>query len=130
MQKYKPLAYLVILGALAGLVLAGWLIGHVLRYSSPEIWHPPLPEMEPGIMTGFEYEGVRRLVHLPENAGIRDSEWVGQARVRFVRGPLDPGTDCISYTYFTSLPAKCLTADGRLVRVGGTESTLITIPPE
>jgi len=29
---------------------------------------------------------------------------------------------CVGDTYYTSLPAKCHTADGRLVRVGGVKT--------
>ena len=130
MQKYKLLINLAILAALAGLVLSGWLVGHVLRYSLPALWHPPLPEMDPGLITGYEYEGVRRLAQLPQVTRIQlpNSEEI-------LRRPGDtlPGIasqECVSYTFFTSLPAKCHTADGRLVRVGGSESTPIFIPPE
>jgi hypothetical protein len=130
MQKYKPLAYLAILAVLAGLVLSGWLIGHVLRYSLPALWGTPLPEMEPGIMTGFEYEGVRRLAQLTQVTRIQLPN-----SGEILRRPSDtlPGNasqECVSDTFFTSLPAKCRSADGRLVRVGGSDSVLILIPPE
>jgi hypothetical protein len=40
-QKRKFLLKVLILTALIATISLGWLAGHVLRYSYPEIWHPP-----------------------------------------------------------------------------------------
>jgi hypothetical protein len=39
---------LLILIALIGVLLFGWLAGHILRYSTLEFWHPPIEEINPG----------------------------------------------------------------------------------
>ena len=130
MQKYKLLINLAILAALAGLALTGWLVGHVLRYSIPALWHPPLPDIENGIMTGFEYEGIRRMAQMTDDTWILVPNSGEIFRVSSGEIWGNALEECLSSTFFTSLPAKCRTADGRLVRVGGSESNLFQIPPE
>ena len=103
---------LLILVALTGTVLFGWVAGHILRYSIPSLWHPPVQETNPHIKNGyqFEFEGEPLVITSPENP------WV---RIYFGSELLKPSEQCEGLTYYTSLPAKCHTADGQLVRVGG-----------
>lgn len=117
----------LILATLIGLVLFSWLVGHILRYSIPALWHPPIQETDPQTEYGIdlEFEGIRRLVVLPEMAP-------GNAQIQIYKREVQitlPGR-CLGYTYYTSLPAKCRTVDGRLVQVGGVEGNFILIPQD
>lgn len=128
MQTSKRVEFLrnvLILAGLVGLVLLSWLLGHILRYSNPMLWHPPLQEPDPQIKMGIaiDFEGIPRLATLPGLKPVSDSEQALLAR--------EPGArpaECAGLTYFTSLPAKCLAADGRLVQAPGFESSAIMIP--
>jgi hypothetical protein len=119
------LAKILVLVALVGLVLLSWLAGHILRFSIPALWHPPLPETNPRIRYGdeIEFEGIRREVVL---TGVAPETWYARIEVRAGQAPMS--ADCMGLTYFTSLPAKCLTADGRLVIVQEFEPNVILIP--
>ena len=112
---------LLVLATLIGTASLGWLAGHILRYSIPALWHPPLQETNPHIKTGyeFEFEGERFILMPQENPWVR--VYIDGAQVK-------PPEQCAGHTYYTSLPAKCHTADGRLVRVGGIEAGVIVDP--
>jgi hypothetical protein len=112
---------LLILAALPGTVLLGWLTGHILRYSIPALWHPPVQETNPHIENGYEFEN-ERFIFTPQ-----ESPWV---RVHVGDMQLNPPERCVGLTYYTSLPAKCHTADGQLVRVGGAETGAYVIPAD
>jgi len=123
MPGFKPLAEvgrssfprnLIILAVLIGTVLVGWLAGHILRFSIPALWHPPIEEIDPRIKTGFELEleGERIILTPQENAWIR----------------VESLERCPGYTYYTSLPAKCRSVDGELVRVGENQREIILVP--
>jgi len=114
---------LLVLAAVIGMVLFGWLAGHILRYSTLEFWHPPIEEINPRIKTGVEFdsEDIRRLAMLPENLQAT------QLRVYPGEGQINLFDGCVGNTYYTSLPAKCRSADGRLVRVGGSPGLLIPL---
>jgi hypothetical protein len=122
-KRVEILRNILVLVALVGLVLLSWLLGHILRYSIPTLWHPPLPEMDPQIKYGFEFEGIRRSVVLP---GLAPGNIAVQFQIRETQVMLPE--ECPGYTYYTSLPAKCRTVDGRLIQVGGIESNVILIP--
>ena len=114
---------MLVLFTVIGLVLTGWLVGHILRFSNPALWHPPTEEINPQIKIGSESEGIRREVVLMGNPSLR-----ALARERIlVPGEVLSG-DCVGNIYYTSLPAKCRSANGRLVQVGGNESHIILIP--
>jgi hypothetical protein len=117
----KPILNLLVLAALTGTVLLGWLAGHILRYSIPAFWHPPIRETDPHIKTGFEMEleGERSLLRLQANPWVRGFSAGTQA---------EPQGRCPRLTYYTSLPAKCRTIDGQLVRVEGGQQGTILIP--
>jgi hypothetical protein len=121
----KIILNLLVLITVIGLVITGWLIGHTLRYSNPALWHPPIEEINPQIKTGFESEGIRRQAVLMGNPSLRalNREWT------LILGEVLSG-NCVGNTYYTSLPAKCRSADGSLVRVTGDGSTVIYIPPD
>ncbi len=70
MQKSKLVPKILVLTALIATVSLGWLAGHILRFSIPALWHPPIEENNPQIKTGFEFEfeGIRRLAVLPETS--------------------------------------------------------------
>lgn len=116
----------LILAILAGVVLFSWLLGHMLRYSIPALWHPPVQETNPQIEYGAELDspGIRRLVVLP---GLTLANAQVQVYVREEVG-IRSGK-CLGTTYYTSLPAKCRMADGRLVEVGPAKSRILFIPP-
>ena len=115
---------ILVLAILIGLVITGWLAGHILRYSTPALWHPPIQEIEPSIKIGskFEFEGVRRLVVFTENPQL------SQVRAYFGGMQLLPLEHCVGNTYYTSLPAKCRSVNGELAQVGGVDRNFIVIP--
>jgi hypothetical protein len=128
MEKTKRLGFLrnlLILASLIGLVLMSWLLGHALRNSTPALWHPAVFGAEPQILIQVEIEsaGIRRVVILP---GFAPGN--APTRVQFQEVLVAPPAECLGTTYFTSLPAKCRTADGRLVKVPGLGSNVILIP--
>ena len=128
MQYLKPpkiILNLLVLITVIGLVLTGWLVGHVLRFSNPALWHPPIEEIDPQIKNGFESEGIRRQAVLMGNSSLRALTREGMLIIGEVLSE-----SCVGNTYYTSLPAKCRSADGSLVRVTGDGSTLIYIPPD
>jgi hypothetical protein len=112
---------LLVLVALVGTVSLGWLAGHILRYSIPALWHLPIQETNPQIKNGFEFEFEGEPIILTP----QENPWV---RVYIGGEPAKPPERCMGYTYYTSLPAKCHTAGGRLVRVGGIEAGVFVIP--
>lgn len=125
----KPIRNLLVLLTVIGLVLTGWLAGHILRHSISELQlrHPPLPEVDPHIKNGydFEFQGIRRMAILPGNPAVGSSAsegtlFLGQVLLN----------QCSGNTYYTSLPAKCRSADGSLMRVGGAASGLFLPLPE
>ena len=121
----KIVLNLLVLITVIGLVITGWLLGHVLRYSMPALWHPPIEQINPQIKTGFEFEGIRREVVFTGNPALRvftneGTLYLGQVLFN----------QCTGNTYYTSLPAKCHSTDGRLMRVGGAEPGLILVPPD
>ena len=115
---------ILVLAILIGLVIAGWLAGHILRYSIPALWHPPIQEVDPQIKTGYEFksEGIRRQAVLTENPQL------SQMRIYLGKMQLLPLEGCVGDTYYTSLPAKCRSGDGELVQVGGVDRNVIVIP--
>ena len=105
---------LLCLAALIATISLGWLAGHVLRYSIPTLWHLPIEEIDPRIKTGYEFEleGIRPLAALPESSPVP------QVRVYFGGLQVNLLERCVGSTYYTSLPAKCRSVEGRLVRIG------------
>ena len=98
---------LLILMTAIGLTLTGWLSGHILHFSMSELWHPPIEEIDPKIKTGdiFELEG-RFVVASADSSSVRI--YVdGQLLVQSLEFNL-----CQGDIYYTSLPAKCYSADG------------------
>lgn len=110
MRKWaKFVSNVLILAALAGTTSLGWLAGHILRYSIPALWHPPIQEMNPQIKNGyqFEFEGE------PFILTPQESPW---ARIYIGGAQMEPPKRCLGYMYYTSLPTKCRFVDGELVR--------------
>ena len=112
---------ILVLATLVGLVLFSWLFGHILRYSIPALWHPPLQETDPQIKVGVEFdlEGIRRMAVF---TGIAAANVSPQSQLPAGLGA-QPAM-CLGFTYYTSLPAKCRTVDGRLVAVTEFDSTM------
>ena len=106
----KPILNVLVLAALIGTVLFGWLSGHVLRYSILTFRHPPVQETDPHIKNGYQLEFQDKRA----TATLQPDPWV---RVYIAGMPAGLQDDCPGLTYYTSLPAKCRTADGRLVRI-------------
>ena len=125
-QPQKFVRKLLVLIALIATISFGWLVGHIVRFSIPTYQHPPIEEVDPHIQKGFqlEFQGIRR-----------QFVWTGvsAARIPGNEGAIIFGDltmeQCLGSTYYTSLPAKCHTADGRLVRVGGS-NTVVVVPPD
>ena len=112
---------LLVLVALVGTVSLGWLAGHVLRYSLPAFWHPPIQETNPQIKNGYDFEfvGKSSVITPLENPLVRvyiDEEF------------LKPPERCVGMTYYTSLPAKCRSVSGELARVGESPWKIILGP--
>jgi hypothetical protein len=129
MQKPKRVEFarnVLVLTTLVGLVLFSWLLGHILRYSIPALWHPPIRETDPRIEYGLalDFEGIRRSVVLP---GLAPGNAPAPAQLSEIWAA--PPSECPGYTYYTSLPAKCRTVDGRLVQVRSSESRILLVPP-
>lgn len=112
---------LLVLAALIGTVALGWLAGHILRYSIPALWHPPIQEMNPQIRNGyeFEFEDERFILTPQENPWVR--VYIGRTRVELQER-------CLGITYYTSLPAKCQSVDGNLVGVEGLQMRVVITP--
>ena len=122
MQILKFTKNFLVLAALTGAVLFGWLTGHILRHSIPEFQfqHPPIPETGPKIKNGLEFE-EQRIVAAIDEPWVRvyiDGKLVNQMEV------------CAGNTYYTSLPAKCRSSNRKLVQVGGIEANIILIPTD
>jgi hypothetical protein len=109
------------MAALVGTVSLGWLAGHILRYSLPALWHPPIQETNPQIKNGyeFEFEGESFILTPQESPWVR--VYIGGAQV-------ESPDRCMGYTYYTSLPAKCRSVNGELVRVGESPWEIILVP--
>jgi hypothetical protein len=123
-KRVQVLRNVLVLITLIGVVLFSWLLGHILRYSIPALWHVPLHETDPHLEYGadFEFAGIRRMAVFTGLAPIP------QVRIE-LNGELVPlPAECQALTYYTSLPAKCLTADGRFVTVGGVETNVVVLP--
>ena len=117
----KFVSNVLILAALVGSVSLGWLAGHILRYSLPALWHPPIQETNPQIKTGYEFEFVGRpsVIRPLENPGVQIYN-SGEL--------LKPPERCMGMTYYTSLPAKCRSVSGELVQVGESPWKIILGP--
>jgi hypothetical protein len=88
----KPILNVLVLAALIGTVLFGWLSGHILRYSIPAFWHPPIQETDPHIKNGyqFEFESERILLTPQESLLVRV----------YISGiQLDTSQQCPGFTY-------------------------------
>ena len=58
MRESKQSAFIrniLVLIVVIGLVLGGWLAGHILRYSNPMFWHPPIEEIVPVEKIGMHF---------------------------------------------------------------------------
>lgn len=126
-NRPKLIRNLLVLFSVIGLVLTGWLAGHILRYSIPahQFRHPPVPEFDLHIKNGnlFDFEGIRRQVVLTGNPTARVS---GNREAFDLRKIVL--NECNGNTYFTSLPAKCHTPDGRLVQAGSAQPVTQALP--
>jgi hypothetical protein len=123
----KPIQNILVLITVIGFALTGWLVGHILRHSFPvyQFQHPPVEEISPKIENGSQFDGIRREAVLTgESAwGAFTSEgslFLGQALFNA----------CVGNTFYTSLPAKCRSADGELVKVGRNDSYIIVAPED
>jgi hypothetical protein len=126
-QPSKLIPNLLVLITVLGFALTGWLVGHILRHSIPayQFQHSPIEEINPKIENGFQFDGIRRQATLMEESaqGLFTSEgsfFLGQALINA----------CVGNTYYTSLPAKCHSADGSLVKVGSEEVRITLIPQD
>jgi len=117
----KPVRYLLVLIVVVGLILVGWLTGHIVRHITPAYHQTPNEEVNPHIKTGYFFapDGQSTIIDTVDGLGTRI--YTGQEAV-----PLQIG--CLNTTYYTSLPAKCHTPDGQLVEAGGFGPKNILIP--
>lgn len=62
-NRLKLIRNLLVLFSVIGLVLTGWLAGHILRYSIPahQFRHPPVPEFDLHLKNGNQFEGENEL---------------------------------------------------------------------
>jgi len=112
---------LLVLVVLIGTVSLGWLAGHILRYSLPKLWHPPVQETNPQIKNGYQFE-------LEDEHFILTPQEVPWVRVYIGGERLKPPERCVGMTYYTSLPAKCRSVSGELVQVGESPWKIILGP--
>ena len=124
MQNSHPpkLIYkLLVLLTVIGLAVVGWLTGHILRHAVPELQHPPIR------LPGEEVGKVRmQFLDNPRFNSVPSGEprlYVFTEKLNF-----SPSFECRNNTYYTSLPAKCQSVDGHLVRVGGGPQEMHIIP--
>ena len=120
-SKQSFVRNLLILIALTGTMLFSWLAGHILRYSILALWHPPIQETNPHIENGYQFELENKRLILPQQAGPWVSIGAGGMQ-------LYPSEQRVGMIYYTSLPAKCQSASGELVRVEESPSK-ITLGP-
>jgi len=110
MQNPNPprlIQNLLILITVIGFALTGWLVGHILRHSIPKLWHPPIEEIIPGEKIGNAFEAYTPQIL----GGVPITNWSVDV------APMMMLSQCKTDVYYTSLPAKCRSADGKLVRV-------------
>jgi len=126
-KQSKLIPNLLVLITVIGFALSGWLVGHILRHTLPayQFQHPPIQEVDPNIKNGFESEGIRREAVLMGNPAVQ---------VFLGEGSLSLGETLfqayVGNTYYTSLPAKCRSVDGRLVIVGNSPGQRVLTPPD
>jgi len=116
---------ILVLTALIAIAAFGWTVGHILRFSISSLGHPPIEESDPRIKIGLEEGGIRR-----------QFVWTGSPVVRGFsgEGAVLPGefslAQCPGITFYTSLPAKCRSANGELIRAGNSGGEFVVTPPE
>ena len=113
MSKTQIAVNILIFTALIATASLGWLAGHIIRFSIPEFWHPPLEERIPGEKIGSLFQ-----VYTPQILG----------RVPITNWEVNIWQGCKTDVYYTSLPAKCRSMDGRLVRVVGGQREIFIFP--
>lgn len=123
-KRVEAFRNILVIALLIGLVLSSWLLGHILRFSIPALWHPPVQETNPQNKYGVEFDGNRRMTLLLEVAPVKEHLEI----ISIQDGQDSPPGECRGLTYFTSLPAKCLSMDGRLVQVRRIETNFILFP--
>ena len=109
-KNVKMVRNLLILSILIGVILLGWLAGHVIRYSIPEF--QPAPEIVPGMRIGANPKLPPQILE----------------RLPITSWSVIPLQGCKADIYYTSLPAKCRSLDGRLMRVGGAQLERLIVP--
>jgi hypothetical protein len=119
----KLIQNLLVLTAVVGIALSGWLAGHILRHTLPGLEHPPIERIDPHIENGFRIEFEDERFAITPQA----SPWV---QVYLGGSQIDSMGLCLATTYYTSLPAKCHTPDGELAIVGGVQRQVILIPSD
>jgi hypothetical protein len=124
----KPIPKLLVLIALTCAVLFGWLTGHIIRFSIPvyQLQDSPIPKFNLHMKNGYEFElqGIRRLAVLTESSTMSVFSDTGEAGLELFRIE-----QCLGTTYYTSLPAKCNSMNGDLIRVGEAGLDIILFSP-
>ena len=116
MSKTKIALNILIFTALISTVSIGWMAGHIIRFSIPEFWHPPIEERIPGEKIGSAPQPpllVERIQVTRWNVEVMPMRFLDQ---------------CKTDVYYTSLPAKCRSIDGHLAWVGGVQGGNRIIP--
>jgi hypothetical protein len=81
MWNSKFIPNFVVLAAIVGFVLTGWLIGHILRYSTPALWHPPIQETDPHLKNGFDLEWEDEFILLTPPVDPWTRVYIGEVRL-------------------------------------------------
>jgi len=110
MQKRTWVLNLLILTTLFGLVITGWVLGHIYRHSIPEFQQPR--DSVPGEKIG-SFSDLPSEIYL----GLPIKNWEVPAWM-----------ECKNDLVYTSLPAKCQTTDGRMMEVGNDQPPTQLIP--
>ena len=110
MQKKKFLLCVLIVLVVIGMTTFGWVLGHIVKYSIPAFQHPPL--------------------HFPGEKSGEATPLQAHEKIPFMKSNINPVQNCQTTVYYTSLPAKCHTPNGKLVRVESFPQGFILIQGE
>lgn len=120
----------LILSVLIGVTFIGWAWGHTMRYSiptyqpapEPQYWIPPAPENEIKTLNASEFNLEGEFVFFLTLDGT-------QMQTDFSGALSYSQSQFMGNTFYTSLPAKCQSFDGKLIPMGDTQGQVYQYIP-